>query len=409
MHKLAASASRYRALQIATGIFGLALVASTWRLWTPQHVFPQVPLLGFATDAPAALDYLALLTIALGLGWTIVLPRFPRASALCWLYPFGVASAVVLDQHRLQPWAYQIAALAVIFAGSGPYRALTLIRLLTIGIYTWSALGKFDFQFVHTVGTQMIEAMTRATGFPDGTLSQTAVRRAAIALPVGELIVAALLAWSPARRAGVVLAVALHISLIAILGPLGLGHQPGVLLWNGFFAVQAALLFWPTFDAGPDADASREPFRLSAVTIVAAMLLLPALERFGRFDHWPSWALYAPHSSRATVYVTPDALPALPESLVALVDAAEDPQRWVRLPIDRWSLATLGVPIYPQGRFQLGVALALSRDARLDRELRVDLRSTADRYSGLRETETLIGRPALLRAADRFFFSAMPR
>ena len=92
-----------------------------------------------------------------------------------------------------------------------------------------------------------------------------------------------------------------------------------------------------------------------------------------------------------------------------LADAPDQPQRWVRLPIDRWSLATLGVPIYPQDRFQLGVALAIARDARLDRGIRVDLRSTADRYTGAREREVLLGRPALLRAADRFFFSAIPR
>ena len=35
--------TRAALLRRALALFGLALVAATWRLWTPQHVFPQVP------------------------------------------------------------------------------------------------------------------------------------------------------------------------------------------------------------------------------------------------------------------------------------------------------------------------------------------------------------------------------
>lgn len=411
MHHADAAAFRYHVLQCVTGAFGLMLIAVTWRLWTPQDLFPQVPLLRLAAGSPAVFDYLALLAMIGGLASIVSRSRYRSAAVLCWLFPIGFALAVALDQHRLQPWAYQISALAIVFSVSGPSRGLTLIRLLTVGIYGWSAVGKFDFQFVHTVGSQMIEAMTRLVGVPADALSPTATRQAAFVLPVGELMVAILLIWRRTRRTGVAFAVALHTTLIVVLGPLGLGHQPGVLIWNGFFAIQAVVLFWPTAGTRPNADAPREALRGSAVATVAAMLLLPVLERFDRFDHWPSWALYAPHSSRATIYVSPEALASLPPSLVALL---EDPdpqrgQRWVRLPIDRWSLRTLGVPVYPQDRFQLGVALALARDARLDRQIRVELRSTADRFSGLRETEVLVGRPALQRATRHYFFSATPR
>lgn len=428
-------AARYRLFEANAGIFGLLLIAVTWRLWMPQDLYPRVPLLELPSRTPAALEYLALAAAVAGLvamGSRIVVKR---TAGLRWLVPVGFAFAVVLDQHRLQPWVYQISALAMIFSLCGAGRGLLLIRVLTVGIYGWSAVGKLDFQFIHTVGTQMIEAMVRQVGLSPDKFSPGVIRGAALALPIGEAVVALLLLWARTRRVGVVLAVALHLTLVLILGPLGLRHQPGVLVWNAFFAIQAVLLFWPAArnHASPDrVGHAPHPtaFSSAAGWIVALMLMLPALERFGRFDHWLSWALYAPHSSRVAVYVTPEAIVRLPPTLVALLEepaGIEDEEsrgeeaadlesrdlamegRWVRLPIDRWSLATLGVPIYPQDRFQLGVALAVSRDARLDREIRVVLRSASDRLSGQRKTELLVGRPELLRAADRYFFSAKPR
>ena len=41
----------------ATAVFGLALVSATWRLWTPQIAFPQVPLLSIAVEAPHWIDW----------------------------------------------------------------------------------------------------------------------------------------------------------------------------------------------------------------------------------------------------------------------------------------------------------------------------------------------------------------
>ncbi|WP_164103151.1 hypothetical protein [Candidatus Laterigemmans baculatus] len=427
-------AVRYRFFEASVGLFGLGLLAVTWRLWMPQELFPRVPLLRFALAAPAVLDYLALAAVVVGLLAMAARGVTRRGASLRWLVPLGFGVAVVLDQHRLQPWAYQISALAALFALCTASRGLFWIRVLTIGIYGWSAVGKLDFQFVHTVGTQMIEAMVRLVGRAPENLSPEWVRGAALGLPVGEAAVAILLAWPHrngpqrsgtwTRRIGVVLAVALHTTLILVLGPIGLGHQPGVLVWNLFFALQAVLLFWPTTRSSSELGVEGPPVRESekressaaAGWIVVLMLSLPVLERSGRFDHWLSWALYAPHSSRATVYVTPEAVGRLPESLAALVEQPSESDalelgmgRWVRVPIDRWSLATLGVPIYPQDRFQVGVAFAIAREAGLDREIRVVLRSASNRFSGERESAVLAGRPELQRAAERFAFSAIPK
>ena len=49
-----------------------------------------------------------------------------------------------------------------------------------------------------------------------------------------------------------------------------------------------------------------------------------------------------------------------------------------------WSLQTLGVPIYPQARYQLAVAEKLAREHKLGSAIRVIVRGVSDRWTGER-------------------------
>ncbi len=91
-------------------IGSLMLVAGSWLLWTPQQLFPRVPLLASALRWSEPVDQM-LTWVGLVL-WLIataalVLPRLPVALArLCALFYLVLfAALVVLDQHRLQPGA----------------------------------------------------------------------------------------------------------------------------------------------------------------------------------------------------------------------------------------------------------------------------------------------------------------
>jgi hypothetical protein len=362
-----------------------------------------------------------------------------------WGLPFGWLLAVITDQHRLQPWAYQFAALTVLFAIAKPAAMLTLARLLTIGIYFWSAVSKFDFQFVHTVGADIVTQLARFVGWDlAAATSPTLVHSLAMLPPLVELLVAGLLlagllpGFASHRFAshhfrigpigsgqigvgqiGVGLAVAMHSVLLLVLGPVGLNHLPAVLLWNLYFIAQVLLLFRPA-QSTPQSSAQSSwsslllPGSRTGSALVLVMLVMPIGERWGYWDHWPAWALYAPHSSRAAMWVSTAAVPRLPASLQSELDrnsqAGEvDQPGWVRLPLDRWSLASLGAPIYPQDRFQLGVAIAIAEQAGLDRDLHVELRGPASRFSGERQRQQLGGLPAVRQAAERFYFNASPR
>ncbi|HEX6986541.1 MAG TPA: hypothetical protein VF170_14255, partial [Planctomycetaceae bacterium] len=65
-------------------VCGLLLVAATWRLWTPQEVFPQVPFVAALRDAPAWLDWIGLAGMLVALLGMLVTPsrhRGPPAAA----------------------------------------------------------------------------------------------------------------------------------------------------------------------------------------------------------------------------------------------------------------------------------------------------------------------------------------
>ena len=118
-------------------------------------------------------------------------------------------------------------------------------------------------------------------------------------IPIAELAIAAGLAWPRSRRVAGVFAIFMHLVLLMILGPLGLNHQAGVLIWNIQFLGQAVFLFqWipaaklaTVVSHGNENAWYRTVGNCSVASIAILVMVLPCTERFGLWDHWPSWAL----------------------------------------------------------------------------------------------------------------------
>ena len=403
----------------------LALIAVTYKLWLPQTAFPQVPVFEILCSSPSFVDWIGLGCMIAGLVASTIWPSSRIRSVAGFLILASLVTLISLDQHRFQPWAYQLGLFTTIWlcCCNIPLR-LNLMRYLIVGIYFYSAAGKLDFEFMHSVGQQMLGAMAKWTGHELSKVPESS-RIAMVAIfPIVELAIAMGLLWPKSRRVAGVFAIGLHLILIAVLGPLGLNHRPGVLIWNGQFAVQAFLLFVvPQIGlrdrkldlAGPQQTSScwkhynGERF---CIALVAVVNVMPCSERFGVWDHWPSWALYAPHSSRVRVEVASPSVQHLPASLATLVNFSaidEDAGVWLQLPIDAWSLKTLDTPIYPQSRFQLGVARHIASEIKSDFQIRVTILGTADRFTGLRKISTLEGDEQFDKASDLFWWNTMPR
>jgi hypothetical protein len=412
----AADERRAATLGRALALAGLGLVATTWRLWTPQHVFPQVPFFQGLDGVPAWCQWAGAAAMVLGLVLAVFAPDYRRLMpAALLLFAAATLALVLLDQQRMQPWAYQFMLAAVVLALSPPKAALGLLRLLVISFYFHSAITKFDVSFLHTLGQQFLAALVGIFGASLDSWSNAAREVAAATFPAGELAIAVGLCFERSRGWALAGAVLLHVLLLLILGPWGLDHKPAVLVWNLFFIVQDMLLFWrstllrPLVRAEGGARIWKNTAPWPVRTVIFAAVLLPFLAPTTWFDLWPSWGLYASSAERVQLVVHRRELELLPAALRLWAEIAQDPDDpWLTVRLDRWSLSVLDAPIYPQNRYQLGVARAVIVRYRLV-HARVFRFGLADRLTGARQLDLLTSLAKIDSAGSEYFFNVLPR
>jgi hypothetical protein len=390
--------------------FGIALFVATWKLWTPQQVFPQIPLFEFATTVPSIVDWVAFAGVLISLV-LVLLTRKTDSNTSSWPFVLFVATLFMLfslDQHRLQPWAWHWFVFALILSLVQIRDAIFWFRWIVISIYVYSAVSKFDYQFTHSVGLEMLHAITSWVGIQIDDLPVGIASRVVSLFPATELLIGIGLMFRAMRVVFGWVAIMLHVGLMMILGPCGLGHQSPVLVWNAFFAVQAYWLFVRHGESGDSLAviATKTPV-VSAFALM--VIVFPATCSFGGCDHWLAWELYAPRSSRVTIQLPASSLSELPDPAASY--AIEHPQLpgVVALDLARWSLQELNVPVYPQARFQFGVAQSIAEFDGSDRNLRIIVRGRSDRWTGDRSSHEVRGAMERSVYAARFWLNTKPR
>ncbi len=421
-------------MRIGWSAFGMVLFVWTSPLWLGTTGFPQVPLAAIGHRLPSAMDgvwyafvlasMISVLVLSLASRWrgnlVSSLARWPLVTFVLTFTPL-----VVGNLHRLQPWAY-LAWLTAVAMLCRPKLALVLLRVLVISIYFHSALSKLDYAFVSTLGMTFWESIRASVGLDKGggQLNQLVV----FVFPMTELLVAVGLIFRATRRTAFGLAVLMHVWLIWLLA-FRLKHEAPVVVWNLYFIWQAVVLFAGRANTDhATLDSRVAQLRLHAndkypmltavykrVGLVAILLavMLPFLEPIGWFDHWPSWGLYAPRNSRCRLFVRDLAADRLPDEWrLASAPSLDVEQGWnpgLEVAISAASLRQAGVPIYPQDRFQLGVAIDIVRRYGLEEEATIILESASDRTTGRRKRQSFRGRTEIESATTRFWLNSMPR
>lgn len=455
----------------------LGLMIATWSLWGNTTAYPQVPWFAWGRSVSPQIDravfYVFIVIAILTLGQSVKAALWPprdwfesecRARETCsrpqesgdWYNRLGLGLCfvcltflILLNQHRLQPWAYQflLISLPILLLDRDAQsrdRVWRCLRLLMISLYLHSALSKFDSAFCLGLGRSFWDTLWR--WMPDqmsgGLGADWQPRRphfGPLLFPLVEFLIALGLTWSRTRSFAVWGAVGMHLILIAILSPWGLGHRPAVLIWNLSFVVLIPMVFLSLKSTHPliEKDSSQDPrsatvppahpgliqlsykFRqMLTVTVVWTSVLIPFLEPFGLCDVWLAWGLYADHGERMAIFVSDSGHGKLPSvwkegAQISKWDnldpESEYPSHW-RVRIDRISLQVTGAPIYPQIRFQIGVAIGLARQARLHgSNMSVVIESRATRWTGKRKVIRLNSVDEIELFADRLWFNAQPR
>ena len=393
----------------------VVLIVATWPLWIPQSVFPQVPLIFIASHVPPSAEWGLLVSLLIALLATIFVKSEEIRRLACMLVGLTTLCLVSIDQHRLQPWTWQFVILSFVFAMSDNATAKSCWRWLVISIYAWSAWSKMDQGFVIGHGRFLLDGLFKSIGLIKGigTFPESVSWALTASIPIFELLIAIGLCWNRTRFLAVIGATIMHTALLLTLGPFGHRHQPGVLIWNLFFLIQNWMLFRRTSTSQPSGRATSISStiqignRLARLFVITA-ILWPSLESFGFCDHWPAWAVYAAKPERVTVSLHSDELSKLPENLKQYVGQQRVIDDSHPLRIDRWSLDALYVPIYPQDRFQVGVALSLARRFDLH-QIHVVIEGPADRSTGNRVVQRYVGIESLNTLANSYRFNAQPK
>lgn len=414
---------KWRRLVQLLALGHMSLIVATWPLWIPTAAFPRVPLIEAAGHGGSSVESLCLALLLASLTGMIfgANPPVQRVAAV----GLGVSTLalIVINQHRLQPWAWQFVLLSLILAAADGQTARRAWQWLVISIYFWSAWSKVDVAFSATHGYFMLAGYCKSLGLLSlcEGLPKPVVTTLPALIPLVEFLIAFGLAFRSTRRVALVGATVMHVGLILALGPLGHGHQPGVLIWNLFFLIQNGCLFAKARAELPDQNVvSSEPVAPSdpvarpvvlgnrlATVIVAAAMLWPAFEAFGYCDHWPAWAVYASHPERVTVLVPVDEIAKVRPALDQYLAPHWSNDEWYSIRIDRWSLDAVRAPIYPQDRFQVGVALAICEQFGLNR-ISVVIEGPANRWTGKRTVNQYPDRAAVEKLARSFRCNAIP-
>ena len=405
------------------GFFLLVLILSTYPLWfVPPSSQMCLSVSLIPSIIPMSNGALVLPSVTLLIGLIIAIAACNnRQLRIGWMMVAGsLLTSFLIDQHRLQPWAYQSLFYALILCTMNAVSGRKWIMLLAASVYVYSAAGKFDFQFQHTVGQDLLRVLAKFLGGLPFNLDADTATRITLLFPTVELLAGLGLYLPTTRRLSVVVVVLMHISLLILLGPWGLNHSRGVLLWNLMLMAQAYLLFWvrpatqPTSTEPITADHttltnSYSPMRSGATLFVKLLILLaifcPLFERSGYWDHWASWSLYSPHTSRAEIELHRSVRGKLDSEWTTFLEEDEDRDGWQRLSLESMSLGSRFVPIYPQARYQLAIANQICSSKGLDSEVRVKLRGVADRWTGKRSESRLIGQKQIQEACKDFWLN----
>lgn len=449
------------------GLFGLFEIVATAPLWTSagQPEQPQIPWVSLLCGVPFWFDRLALSVVVLCLLSLICWPVFRVWNSLaagkavqpsglwrrycCGLLVLCWGGLVLLDQHRLQPWAWQFLWFLA-FLGLAPNKVgIRTCRWFIVSIYAFSALSKLDVAFFTGHGQLLLEGLTGGLGIEIRHWSPSVRFWLAVLFPVGELLIAVLLLMRSTILLGLWGAWGMHVLLLLTLGPWGLQHEAGVLIWNAYFILQTGILFgfaWREQRLKADTQLTQQPVSstLAAQTtedlntppeqsgagevvhendhlarqhpaarlllvLAGGICLLPLLEPFGAYDHWPGWAVYSARPERVLVFVREAELSKLPEWVQQLGGAPAPLDDRIPLSFDRWAFEHRGCPIYPQGRYRLAVARAVLQPHLPDAAFEITFSTSPNRRTGERRSTTLQTWSEVEAHLSRSWINTQPR
>lgn len=322
-------------------------------LWIGPRSYPLAPVssvLPVIEGAVARGLYAALFVLA---AIALLAPR-PRWFIAAFLAVMAVFC--LTDQTRWQPWVFQYSFLLAAIAlhswnagdAAGARRTLNIIRLIVASTYVYSGLQKINPNFVENDFPWIVQPITNVFPAAAGLLHGFGM-----AAPLVQVAFGVGLLTRRFRRASLIAAVAMHVFILTMFGPLGLDWNPIVWPWTAAMAIFDILLFseTPDFSWREIVWSRHDPFHVAALVLFA---ILPASSFFNLWDSYLSAALYSGNLTEAQIYLSDAGKASLPATIASrLVHTSPDTNV---LNLQRWAIEDLNVTPYPESRVYRAIA-----------------------------------------------------
>jgi len=264
-----------------------------------------------------------------------------RVRALTTVFALLAVVYSLFDQQRWQPWFYQYVVMLVAIA----FGKVDACRFIVASIYFWSGVQKLNPGFTEHTFQWMMEPF--GGSWPVGLAYGAAITESAIG--VGLMIAA----W---RNLAVVLAIAMHVFILASIGPWGHNHNRVVWPWNLVMAALVILLFWR------NSNVTIRNLVKGGYVVVALFGVMPALSLIGLWDSYLSFSLYSGNQNKATIYMDDTVAGKLPEAVQQVVSVYNSDFPVDALDLEDWSYDELNVPPYAELRVIRNVGRQVCRD-----------------------------------------------
>ena len=244
------STDRGGLLCLAGGVFLLLLMAVTYPLWLSTGSTPLVPLVDVGLRG--SIRRRGLCRSRWRWVWWGSLSLRSRCRGAWWLVAASLWISFLIDQHRLQPWAYQSALYALLFAAMRPARARRWMIPLAASVYLYSAAVTWITSCAHRwPGIPLRRWKGRLGGWGTSTIGRCG-SNSPCSFPAAEFTAGMGLLFRVTRRWAAAAIMLMHLCLMMILGPWVLDHSTGVLVWNLLLLVASLLIDVSSSIAGSD-------------------------------------------------------------------------------------------------------------------------------------------------------------
>jgi predicted DCC family thiol-disulfide oxidoreductase YuxK len=343
-------------LKVTTlGAFIVGLCMSA-KLWLSSRTYPLTPIFSHLPTINHPWDSV----IFVGLILSALTAIFsPKPKKYIWGFLALLLVLCVLDETRLQPWVFQYGFLLIALAlfswdsedEIGRTHVMNIARLVVASTYIFSGLQKVNLAFIERVFPWLVQPITNS--FPFLALP---LYLFGLLAPFVELAFGLGLLTKKYRRLSIVLAISMHVFILAMIGPFGLDWNTIIWPWTITMVIFDLLLF-----AGKDDFSFRDVLWTKGSPLHAAALilfgLLPFFSFFNLWDSYLSSALYSGNVTTAYVYTGDTGLSQLPQGIAKFFTPTAKNNN--RLDIEIWSITELNVPPYPETRVYKNIVAQL--------------------------------------------------